>query len=130
MARKRRRRARGDIAEAAKEAAIPPKIIRTVPETGALNVDPNITELIAEFDRDMSPGGYSWVQRSAEEYPETTGMPFWRTSRICVLPVKLEPGRKYWLGLNLAPFQSFKSKDGATAEEYILRFNTADDGDY
>lgn len=113
--------------DAAKEAAIPPKVVRTIPETGAMDVDPNLTELIVEFDRDMNQRGYSWVQRSAEEYPETTGKPFWRTSRICVLPVKLEPGRNYWLGLNVKPFQSFMSADGATAEEYILRFKTASD---
>jgi len=110
--------------EAAREAATAPKIIRTVPETGTVNVDPNIRELIAEFDCDMSPGGYSWTQRSAEEFPEMTGKPFWRTSRICVLPVKLQPGHSYWIGLNVAPFQSFKSKDGTTAEEYILQFKT------
>jgi RNA polymerase sigma-70 factor (ECF subfamily) len=113
--------------DAAKEAAIPPKIVRTIPETGAMNVDWNLTELIAEFDRDMNERGYSWVQRSAEEYPETTGKPFWRTSRICVLPVKLEPGHSYWIGLNVAPFQSFKSADGAMAEQYILQFKTAAD---
>ncbi|UCD76462.1 MAG: DUF4932 domain-containing protein [Phycisphaerales bacterium] len=112
--------------EAAEEAAVAPKIIRTVPETGATDVDPNITELIAEFDRDMSPGGYSWTQRSSEEFPETTGMPFWRTPRICVLPVKLQPGHTYWLGLNVAPFQSFAGKDGTTAEEFILQFTTRD----
>ena len=77
----------------------------------------------------MSPGGYSWVQRSKDEYPETTGRPFWRTPRICVLPVKLEAGRTYWLGLNVAPFQSFKSKGGATADEFILQFTTAGEVD-
>jgi hypothetical protein len=111
--------------DAAKEAAIPPRIVRTIPETGAMDVDPNITELIVEFDRDMNQGGYSWVQRSAEDYPQTTGKPFWRTSRMCVLPVKLQPGHSYWIGLNIAPFQSFRSRNGVTAEEHILQFTTA-----
>ena len=114
---------------ASAEAARPPKVIRTVPEAGATDVDPSITEIIAEFDKDMRPGSFSCVKNNEKLYPQTTGDPFWRTPRICVLPVKLEPGCTYWLGLNAGYYRSFRSAEGTPAEEYIIEFSTAADGD-
>ncbi|MDY7107870.1 MAG: DUF4932 domain-containing protein [Planctomycetota bacterium] len=106
------------------EATIP-RVVRTVPETGARDVDPNLTELRVEFSVDMNRRGYSWTQRSDEEFPETTGRPRWISRRICVLPVELEPNHDYWIGLNAGRFTGFASADGAVAEAYILQFTTA-----
>jgi hypothetical protein len=114
---------------ASAEVARPPKVIRSVPEPGTKDVDPSITELIAEFDKDMRPRGFAWVKDNDKLYPETTGDPFWRTPRICVLPVKLEPGATYWLGLNAGHYRAFRSPEGTPAEEFILEFTTAADGD-
>lgn len=113
-------------ADEAEKAAIPPKVTSTIPETGATDVDPKLTELRVEFDQDMAPGSYSFVKSDLGSFPEVTGQPCWETPRVCVLPVKLQPCRTYWLGLNTGQFKSFMNNSGAAAGEYILKFTTGD----
>jgi hypothetical protein len=105
--------------------APPPMVVRTVPESGSADVDPTIAELRVEFDQDMSPGGYSWVQDlDRGEFPEATGKAYWVSPRICALPVKLKPGVKYWIGFNVGRFKSFRSDAGSVADEAELSFTT------
>ena len=99
-------------------------MVRTIPEAGNLKVDPALAELRVEFDRDMSQGSFAWVQKSAETFPKTTGKPRWVTPRVCVLPVQLEPGREYWVGINGGRFQGFRDLSGRPAEEHPLPFRT------
>ena len=100
-----------------------PQIVRITPANGQRDVDPNLTEIVVEFDRDMADG-FSWCG-GGPAYPETTGKPFWRTPRVCVLPVRLVPGKAYSLSINCPSYQGFKSADGESCEPHPLKFQTA-----
>jgi hypothetical protein len=41
-----------------------------------------------------------------------------------VLPVKLEPGKRYVIWINTAKFRNFKDRNGNPAEPYKLVFTT------
>ena len=68
------------------------------------------------FDRDMSPS-FTWNGDGPDFpfIPESNAV--WRDQRTCVVPVKLEPGRNYRIGLNtFSPnYQSFRSVEGVRA---------------
>jgi hypothetical protein len=40
------------------------------------------------------------------------------------LPVELEPGKTYWIGINSERFQNFKDLDGRPALPYQVVFRT------
>jgi hypothetical protein len=75
-------------------ATMPPVVVKTIPEAGAIDVDPAITEIRATFSKSMITENFSWVQTVKETFPTTTAKPhFEQDQRTCVLPVKLEPGQ-------------------------------------
>ena len=101
-----------------------PKITKTEPANGAEDVDPDaVTELRVTFDRDMNTDGYSWCG-GGETYPETTDSPKWFDKRTCVLPVKLQPGKDYILGINARDFRNFKSAEGVPVVPVVYTFKT------
>jgi RNA polymerase sigma-70 factor (ECF subfamily) len=103
----------------------PPKVVSTVPENGATDVDPGLTEIRVTFNKDMHDGSWSWTQRSDDSFPEVTGKIHYRADkRTCVLPVKLEPGKTYWIGLNSERFHNFKDEGRRPAIPYPLTFTT------
>lgn len=102
-------------------AKLPPRIVKTTPERGATDV--SATEIVVVFDQDMLPG-FSWM--SGPAFPETTGKPVWRDKRTCALPVKLERGKFYRIGINSDDerFQNFTNEIGAPAPPRVLWFVT------
>ncbi|GHT22988.1 hypothetical protein FACS189419_06320 [Planctomycetales bacterium] len=101
-----------------------PKIVKMKPANGAKDVDAAaVKELRVTFDKDMDSGGFSWTG-GGEKYPQTTGKPKWIDKRTCVLPVKLEPGKEYQLGINSASFKGFRSKEGVPVEPVQYQFST------
>ncbi len=46
--------------------------------------------------------------------------------RTCVMPVKLEPGKTYVLGVNSERFRGFQDQKGHAALPYLLVFRTKD----
>src|SRR3954451_12762436 len=74
-----------------------PRIVATSPVIGANDVDPSLKEITVTFDRDMA-GGFSWTG-SGPEYPGS-GKPAWKDKRTCALPVKLDSGHYYRVGIN------------------------------
>jgi hypothetical protein len=40
------------------------------------------------------------------------------------MPVKLQRGKVYWVGINSPSFQNFKSADGTPARQYLILFAT------
>src|SRR5260370_23588818 len=104
----------------------PPVVVSTVPRAGSNDVDPRaLTELKVTFSKDMEPKNFSWVQYSKETFPTTTGAPhFLDDRRTCVLPVMLEPGHPYVIGLNKAPYENFMDGGGRKALPYLLVFET------
>ena len=57
--------------------------------------------------------------------PESTGSPVYDKTRMtCTLPVHLEPGRSYLVGINSASYRNFKSEDGVPVEPTAIVFAT------
>jgi hypothetical protein len=105
--------------------SMPPKVVKTEPATGAKDVDPNLTEIKVTFDKEMHDGSWSWTQNSQESFPEPAGdIHYEKDMRTCVMPVKLEPGKSYWIGLNSPKFKNFRDKDGNPSVPYVLKFRT------
>jgi beta-lactamase regulating signal transducer with metallopeptidase domain len=106
-------------------ADAPPVVIRTIPATGAKDVDPDLKEIKVTFSKDMQDGRWSWTQRSDDTFPESTGkIHYEKDNRTCVMPVKLAPGKTYWIGLNWGKFTGFADPAGQTAKPYRLSFTT------
>jgi RNA polymerase sigma-70 factor (ECF subfamily) len=103
----------------------PPVVVKTVPEAGAGDIDPATTEIRVTFSKDMQDESWSWSTASQDSFPETAGKPKYNDARrICVLPVKLQPGKTYALWLNSQKFRNFKDASGQPAVPYLLVFKT------
>jgi hypothetical protein len=106
-------------------AALPPVVVRTVPESGDLAVDPSLKEITVTFSKEMRDGSWSWVMLSKESFPKITGpIRYLPGNRVCVAPVGLEPGRTYAIGINDKRFTNFKDASGTPALAYLLVFRT------
>ncbi|MEM1027055.1 MAG: Ig-like domain-containing protein [Planctomycetota bacterium] len=106
---------------------MPPVVVKTVPEAGAKNVDPNLKSIKITFSKKMMDGSWSWSTVSADSFPETTGKPkYLGDGKTCRLPVKLKPGTTYGIWANSNNFGNFKDADGRKAVPYLLTFRTAD----
>ena len=102
-----------------------PVVLTTVPANGDDAVDPNTTEIKVTFNKKMKDGNWSWVTLVKENFPETTGKPRYEEGqKTCVLPVKLEPGKTYTIGINSGRFNSFKDMSGRSATPLVLEFKT------
>lgn len=105
-----------------------PVVIRSSPEHGARDVDSSIEFIEIEFDRPMAEG-MSWTG-SGPLYPLVSSQASWGLKpgvegrRICRLPVKLEAGRFYRVGVNATSFQNFESLDGMPAAHTAVWFTT------
>jgi hypothetical protein len=111
------------IAFAAKAAiASPPKVVKAVPDNGAVNVDANLKEIRITFDQPMAKG--MSVVGGGPEFPKIQGQPDWSNDRTIVVRVKLQPNHAYWLSINNAKFQNFTNVDGEPAVEYPIKFRT------
>ncbi len=104
----------------------PPVVIKTVPENGADDVDPGLTEIKVTFGKDMQDGSWSWTHGSPETFPNPGEgkIHYEKDKRTCVMPVKLEPGKTYIIGINSASFRNFTDKQGNSAIPYPLTFTT------
>jgi RNA polymerase sigma-70 factor (ECF subfamily) len=106
-------------------ATAPPVVVKTVPQAGAADVDPDLKKISVTFSKDMTDASWSWVQLSAESFPKVDGEPKYdKDKRTCVLPVKLEPGKSYAVWINTEKFENFKDADGRSAVPYLLVFET------
>lgn len=105
--------------------SVPPVVVKTVPEAGAAEVDPKLTEIKVTFSKEMQDGSWSWATVSKESFPKGDGKPkYLADKRTCVLPVKLEPGKTYAIWVNSEKFGNFKDTDGRSAVPYLLVFKT------
>ncbi len=101
-----------------------PRIVSTSPKVGATGVDASISEITVTFDRDMA-GGFSWTGGGPNKPAGREGkLPRWRDKRTCVLPVTLEPGRYYRIGINSKSHQNFRSVDGVPTRPSAIYFTT------
>lgn len=101
----------------------PPVVVKTVPEAGAIEVDPSLKKIEVTFSKEMMDKSWSWTGK--EQLPGITGTPSYKDDkRTCVLPVKLEPGREYAIGVNSQSFQNFKDVGNRPAMQYLIVFRT------
>lgn len=105
--------------------AAPPVVVKTFPQAGAIDVDPNIKEIKVTFSKQMFPGCWSWCTASNDSYPKTTGKAkYLNNKRTCVLPVALEPNKTYAMWLNTAKYTGFRDTGKRSAIPYLLVFKT------
>lgn len=103
----------------------PPHIISSSPKDGATDVDPAVKEITVTFDRDMD-SGMSWTG-GGPSFPNSPpgAKARWRTKRTCVLPVALQSGRFYRVGINSMNYRNFCSADGVPAPITSIHFTTS-----
>ena len=105
----------------------PPVVVKTVPEAGVKDVDPELKEIKVIFSKNMADKSWSWSTAWENSTPQTSGAPKYESDkRTCVLPVKLEPGKVYGFWLNSENFHNFKDAKGRPAVPYLLIFRTKD----
>jgi beta-lactamase regulating signal transducer with metallopeptidase domain len=106
-----------------------PKVVEMEPENGATDVDPGVKALRVKFDISMNTDGFSWTG-GGPTFPKIPNgqKPRWlRDGKTCVLPVQLELGKKYELGLNSFSHKNFTSKWGVPLEPVRYTFQTSGD---
>jgi RNA polymerase sigma-70 factor (ECF subfamily) len=106
-------------------ASLPPVVVKCVPQSGDLRVDPNTNEIRVTFSKRMADRSWSWSTVSPNTNPEITGDPkYLADEKTCVLPVKLKPNQTYAFWLNSAKFGNFKDRQGHSGVPYLLVFKT------
>ena len=106
-------------------ANMPPSVVKTVPQSVAVDVDPGLSQISVTFSKDMMDGNWSWTQNSDDTFPKIIGKPkYLDDKRTCVLNVELEPGKTYITWLNSQRYGNFKDTDGRSAVPYLLVFET------
>ncbi|HOW73609.1 MAG TPA: HEAT repeat domain-containing protein [Phycisphaerae bacterium] len=105
-------------------ATKPPVILSTTPKALANDVPPDTTEITATFNQRMLDQSWSWTG-GGETYPKLTGRPSYDASRTqCTLPVQLQPGKVYWVGINSPSHRNFKSEAKIPAARHVILFAT------
>ena len=102
-----------------------PVIVDMQPQNGAQNVDPSLEEIRVTFSVPMG-SGFSWTGGPPlfPDMPEGA-RPYWtEDKKTCVLPVNLQPGRKYRIGLNSLSHNNFQSEAGVPLDPLVYRFTT------
>ena len=83
-----------------------------------------MTEITVTFDQAMG-GGMSWTGGGPAFPPPPEGQKAqWRDKYTCVLPVKLEAGHFYRVGINSTSHQNFSSAHGLAAKPAAIYFTT------
>ena len=107
------------------QAAGAPAIVSCSPARGATDVDPGLKEITVTFNQDMGEG-MSWTG-GGPKFPEIPDgkSGFWRDKRTCVLPVKLQQGHEYRVGINSPSYRNFRSAAGVPAMTSAIWFTTS-----
>ena len=116
-----------------------PRVVRTTPTAFANDVDPSLDKITVMFDRPMMDKSWSFTagdeafsEKTGSQFPErpSTGsgqageISFDAARTTCTMPVKLQPGKVYWVGVNSPQHQQFKSADGTPARPHQILFAT------
>ena len=101
-----------------------PIIIETVPKVGATQVDSTLKGIRVTFDCDMERG-MSWTGGPPLFPPlDDKRKAKWIDKRTCILPVELDEGSYYRLGINSTSYQNFRSEKGIPARPSAIYFTT------
>lgn len=108
-------------------ASAPPVVVKTMPPSGAMDVDTATGEIRIHFSKDMMTDRmWSLVKVSADSFPELSGDVRYLDSRTFIVPVRLEPGRTYAMWINREPYTNFVDEQRTPAVPYLLVFETKD----
>lgn len=117
-------KAQEQLAKLTPRAGAAPRLVRTTPEALANDVDASLDKITVTFDRPMTDKSWSWTG-GGDTFPERTGEISYDADRTtCTMPVKLQPGKVYWVGVNSPSHRNFKSADGTAAARYVILFAT------
>ncbi len=101
-----------------------PVVVRTSPQAFANDIDPSLKIITVTFDRTMMDNSWSWTG-GGDTYPKMAGRPYYdQSKRTCTMPVTLEPGKVYWVGINSPSHKNFKTPSRQAASWYIILFAT------
>lgn len=104
-----------------------PVVLATSPACMTNDVFPNTKEITVTFDQPMMDGAWSWTG-GGETFPEIVGkIHYDRKKTTCTLPVKLQPGKVYRVGINSPSHKNFKNSRRMPAQRYAIVFATADE---
>ena len=104
-----------------------PQVVSLEPKNGAKDVDPKTDALRVTFNMPMGEG-MSWTG-SGPALPESPDekKASWSTDGLtCTLPVALEPGHDYRMGLNDIGHINFQSRSGVPLAPVTYTFRTRD----
>jgi hypothetical protein len=117
------------LVQGAEQSKEPPRVISTNPANGDAEVDPTLSKITVIFDRPMLDKSWTWSQENKKSFPQVEGKPFYTENGMtCVLPVRLEPGKRYIIWINTTRFKNFKDTKGIAAEPYRIEFRTKQQG--
>lgn len=103
-----------------------PNVISLDPASGATDVDPNMTELVIQFDQDMATDRFS-ICGGGPSFPKMRDRPIWRDKRTLVLRVTLEPDHGYQMSINCPSAANCRNAQGVSAPVTPWHFNTRSD---
>ena len=105
----------------------PPRVVSTFPQNGSVDVDPSLNEISVAFNEKMRDGNWSWVYEDENTFPQIVGQAYYDENMTRnVLPVQLEPNKKYVIWINSANFNNFKDKSGNPAYPFKFTFQTGE----
>ncbi|MHC5077324.1 MAG: right-handed parallel beta-helix repeat-containing protein [Planctomycetota bacterium] len=86
-----------------------PIVVSTTPAAFSNDVSTTLQRITVTFDQPMMDRSWSWTG-GGDTYPETTGqIRYDQEKTTCSLPVRLEPGKVYWVGINSPSYKNFKN---------------------
>ena len=107
--------------------AMPPVVVKTVPEAGTLEVAPGEVEIKVIFSKEMTDQSWSLVDAWKDSTPQVLEKPkYGPDHKTWTMKVKLEAGKTYAYWLNSQKFMNFKDAQGRPAVPYLLAFKTKD----
>lgn len=115
-------------AKAAASNASAPVVVKTVPENGATDLPPGITEIQITFNKKMQTDAFTFC-------PVDDTVPFDKSiiaskpyfdkeQKTFVIKLNLKPGTKYAFWINSPKFNKFKDTKGNRAAPSQLTFET------
>ncbi len=100
-------------------------MVKTVPESGAEGVDPELKEIRATFSKPMLDKSWSYAtdERYGESIPGEKPA-YEKDGKTIVRAVKLKPSTTYSVWLNTQQFDNFKDTADHAAVPYLWVFRT------
>ncbi|MCB2227282.1 MAG: hypothetical protein KQH53_11450 [Desulfarculaceae bacterium] len=108
--------------------AAPCLVTATLPVAGAEAVNPGLKAITVSFNQAMLPGSWSFVKNpKLGRFPRLAGKPQFTSPKTCVLPVALEPGVTYAVGINTEGYGNFRpaASPKTPCASYQMIFTTA-----